>query len=190
MANDAARLTTTEFAVLGLLSFRERSGYDLARAAARSIGYMWAPSRSQIYKVLPRLVGWGLADVREVAQERRPDKAVYRISGSGLQALASWVEEVDENPAGGIGVFMLKLFFGGVADPEAVGAQLEAYRGFVRRRLAAYEEMERNVPDDEPLHSRIMLQHGIARARATLEWAEYARRALAAESAAAPQEDA
>ena len=50
-----------EYAILGLLARGESSGYDLARAADRSIAYMWAPSRSQIYKVLPRLVAWGLA---------------------------------------------------------------------------------------------------------------------------------
>ena len=76
-------LSTTDYSVLGLLAFGESSGYDLVRAASRSIDYMWAPSRSQIYKVLPRLVAWGLAESREVEQHDRPDKALYRITEAG-----------------------------------------------------------------------------------------------------------
>ena len=91
---------TTVVAVLGLLAFGERSGYDLSRVAAESIGYMWAPSRSQIYKVLPRLVEWGLATSRPVAQERRPDKQLYRLSEAGQARLAAWVGQVEEDPDG------------------------------------------------------------------------------------------
>jgi DNA-binding PadR family transcriptional regulator len=173
------KLTTTEYAVLGLLSFGDASGYDLSRMASRSVGYMWAPSKSQTYKILPRLLEWGLAESREVAQRGRPDKAVYRITAEGLQALRSWIEDVEDEPAGGVGVFALKLFLAGAASEEATLAQLSAYEGFLTRRLTAYEDMEENLPDDEPVHSRILLRHGIVRTRATLGWAEEARKTLA-----------
>ena len=172
------QLTTTEYAVLGLLSFGERSGYDLARAADRTIGQMWAPSRSQIYKVLPRLVGWGLAESREVEQHRRPDKALYRISERGLDMLRDWIERVEEQPAGGVNVLFLKLFFAGVAPPEAAFAQLDTYRRVVERRLSELEEMEHNLAPDVGVYSRVALRHGIIRSRATLEWAEEAHAAL------------
>ena len=111
------RLSTTEHAVLGLLAFGESSGYDLARYAERSIDYMWAPSRSQIYKVLPRLVDRGLAESREVAQRGRPDKALFRITPAGLSTLRSWVEDVEDDPPGGPAVFLLKRPKPGVGMP-------------------------------------------------------------------------
>jgi len=175
------RLSTTEHAVLGLLAFGESSGYDLARYAERSIDYMWAPSRSQIYKVLPRLVDRGLAESREVAQRSRPDKALFRITPAGLSTLRSWVEDVEDDPPGGPAVFLLKLFFAWVAPPEVAQAQLEAYRGLLERHLAAFEEMELAPLRDEPVHSRIALRHGITRARATLEWVEEAKSLLEAD---------
>ncbi len=171
---------TTEYAVLGLLAFGERSGYDLSRVAAESIGYMWAPSRSQIYKVLPRLVEWGLATSRPVAQERRPDKQLYRLSDAGQARLAAWVEQVEEDPDGGPGVFLLKIFYGWTGAPGAAAAQLRAYRALLERRLAHYEAIEAALAPDEPPHSRIALGHGIARARATLAWAEESERELLA----------
>jgi PadR family transcriptional regulator, regulatory protein AphA len=172
------RLNTTEYAVLGLLAFGESSGYDLARSARRSIDYMWAPSRSQIYKVLPRLVDRSLAERREVEQRSRPDKALFRITPSGLTTLRSWVEHVEEDPPGGSAMFLLKLFFGWVAPPKAARAQLEAYTKLLEKNLGEFEEMERSPLPDEPVHSRLALRHGIARARATLEWADEARALL------------
>ena len=169
---------TAEYAVLGLLASGEASGYDLARTARRSIDYMWAPSRSQIYKVLPRLVEKGLAASREVEQRSRPDKALYRITPLGRAALRSWIEHVEDDPPGGNAVFLLKLFFAWVAPPEAARAQLEAYRSLLERHLSEFEEMERSPLRDEPVHSRIALRHGIARARATLQWAEEAKSLL------------
>jgi PadR family transcriptional regulator, regulatory protein AphA len=180
-------MTTTEYAVLGLLSYGARSGYDLSRAAGRSIGYMWAPSRSQIYKVLPRLVRWGLAESREVEQQGRPDKAIHRITDSGLDVLRAWVERVEDDPPGGNAVFLLKIFFAGIAPPEAGLAQLDAYRAWGARRLDAFEAMERDLPDDEPVHSRIALRHGVVRARAAVAWADEARTALGGGPAAAPR---
>ena len=168
--------TTTEYAVLGLLASGESSGYDLARAASRSIDYMWSPSRSQMYKVLPRLVELGYAESRELRQKGRPDKALYQITPAGLAALRSWVEETaDDAPAG---VFLMKLFFAWVAPPDAARAQLARYRAQVERHLESFEEMEANPPGDEPVHSRIALRHGILRARATIEWAKEAESLL------------
>ena len=176
------RPTLTEYAMLGLLADGESSGYDLARAADRSIGYMWAPSRSQIYKVLPRLVAWGLATSREVEQRGRPDKAIYRITPAGRATLRAWLEDDAEAPQAGGTVFLLKLFLAGAAPPEAGLRQLEAYRTRLERRLAAFEAMERDPPDGQTVYDRIALAHGLAQARATLAWADDVRPQLEREA--------
>jgi len=176
--DEQPRLTTTEYAILGLLAGGESSGYDLARAADRTIVYMWAPSRSQIYKVLPRLVAWGLATSREVEQRGRPDKAVYRITRGGKATLRAWLEDDAEDPERGGDLFLLKLFLAGAAPPGAALRQLEAYRGRLERRLGIFEEMARALPHDEPVYGRVALAHGLAQVRATLAWADEARREL------------
>ncbi len=175
-----AALTTTEYAVLGLVAYRECSGYDLARGAARGIGYIWAPSRSQIYKVLRRLGARGLVASRAVEQQGRPDKALYRITTDGRAALAAWIEEVEDEPTGGPSVFLLKILFAWAAPPEAGLAQLEAYRRHLEATVAHFEELARGLPDDEPVHSLAALRHGIARGRITLEWIERTRPTLIA----------
>src|SRR5258705_2386848 len=112
-----APLSTTEGAVLGLLAPGERSGYELAKLAESSVAYLWTPSRSQIYKVLPRLESVGFARVREIEQHGRPDKALYKVTPNGLAALRGWLYAVEGEPGGGRVVFGLKLFFCNFASP-------------------------------------------------------------------------
>ena len=64
-------LTTTEAAVLSLLAIEgENSGYDLLKYVQKAIGYVWAPARSQLYSLLPRLVKDGYARSRSVTPVR------------------------------------------------------------------------------------------------------------------------
>jgi DNA-binding PadR family transcriptional regulator len=165
-----AQITTTEAAVLGLLAMAgERSGYELAKLAEQSIAYLWTPSRSQIYKVLPRLVAAGFAGMQEVEQRGRPDKTLYEITSDGLEALRGWLEEVEEEPAGGRVVFALKLFLCDFASPPTALAHLAAYRRFLERRLESYERLEARA-ESPPGYPEHVLQHGLARVRATLAW--------------------
>ena len=78
---------------------RASVGYELAKLAETGVAYLWTPSRSQIYKVLPRLVAAGFARMEEVAKGR-PDKALYEVTPEGLAALRSWLEDVEDEPVG------------------------------------------------------------------------------------------
>src|SRR5262249_59423595 len=102
---------TTTLVVLGLVALQPGSGYDLARLADRSVGYLWTPSRSQIYKVLPRLVADGLAAAKRVRQRDRPDKVLHSITPAGRRVLHRWLSEVDDEPSGNGNIFALKLLF-------------------------------------------------------------------------------
>jgi DNA-binding PadR family transcriptional regulator len=172
------QLTTTEGAVLGLAAFGEASGYDLARLAANSVAHIWTPSQSQIYKTLPRLAARGLTRTREIEQRGRPDKAVYRITRKGRDALRRWLDEVEDEPTSGRVEFPLKLFFCEFASPGTAQAQLVAYRRYLVRRLERYEALrggDRLFEGDLP---GLVLQHGIVRVNATLGWIEQTTAAL------------
>src|SRR6266540_4162544 len=172
-------LSTTEGAVLGLIAFGERSGYDLARLAEHSVEHLWTPSQSQIYKTLPRLVAWGLTRRTEIEQHGRPDKALYRITPKGRKTLRRWLDEVEEEPAGGRVVFALKLFFCEFASPATARTQLAAYRRHLTRRLERYEAL-REAPQlfFDSLYPNHVLQHGIRRVQATLAWIDETATAL------------
>jgi PadR family transcriptional regulator, regulatory protein AphA len=178
-------ISTTEGAVLGLLASGERSGYELAKLAEQGVAYIWTPSRSQIYKVLPRLAADGLASMREIEQRGRPDKALYEITPAGLEALRVWLDEVEDEPVGGNAVFALKLFLCDFASPATALAQLSAYRRFLERRLEAFERLRAPAAESPRSFPKHLLRHGLTRVRATLAWIDETKAAVEAEANAA-----
>src|SRR5260370_42312219 len=93
----ARPLSTTSHAVMALLSFAPMSGYQLARAADRSISRFWPISKPQVYAELQRLETVDLVEATEVAQDKLPDKRVFRLTPAGERALDDWL--ADRRPA-------------------------------------------------------------------------------------------
>jgi PadR family transcriptional regulator, regulatory protein AphA len=165
-------VSSTECAVLGLLTSGERSGYDLLKEAERSVGFFWTPAKTQLYAVLPKLVERGLATVRRVPQRDRPDKSLYRITPAGEDALAAGLEHV----GGSVNrnALELRIFFGAHRPPDAVIADLERVRDQARAHLAELEEIERGFDHAEHLFPWLTLLRGKEQAAADVRWAEQA----------------
>jgi DNA-binding PadR family transcriptional regulator len=183
MARTMSRATRTELAVLGLLAWSgEASGYELHKRAASSVGFIWAPARSQLYAVLKRLAEAGLASAREVVQADRPDKRLFTVTEGGMATLRDWLDSVEPiEPEDRDGV-LLKLFFGAFGDPETGRRQLLDYRERVERRLDTYREIERTFDGQRGTATLRRLQSlrlGIALMQASLAWADETLQALA-----------
>jgi DNA-binding PadR family transcriptional regulator len=166
----------TVLAMLGHLRRREVSGYDLKKFADESLGYLWAPSKTQLYVVLRRLVGDGLIVVRDVRQAHRPDKQLYRITSEGRAGVRAWLEQDEDEVDPDRSTFMLKFFFGRQAAPEAMRRQLDAFRDAYAQRRAVYEEIDRTAGNrsTRDTYTRLALHYGIARAQAAVTWADAA----------------
>jgi PadR family transcriptional regulator AphA len=168
-----SRRSTTEYAVLGLLTKGESSGYDLQLSARKGVGHVWTAAKSQVYSVLPRLVKDGLVTSRLVRQERLPDKQVYRITRQGRRALKDWLEEPVDDLASARSPFLLKIFFGAAMSRAALVAHVETMRAYADEVLAEYRAIEDRIarrPED--YYGCLTLRWGLARAQAALEWAE------------------
>jgi PadR family transcriptional regulator AphA len=170
-------LTTTEAAVLGLLSEGPRSGYDLRKAVESSVGYFWGPAKSQIYAVLPRLVEGGYARVRKVAQDQRPDKSVYRLTRAGRDALKRWIEETPAPPDPDRNPLLLKVFFGEVASQEVLVEHIRQRRFEVETLRTYLEDIE-----EDDLYAKLTIDWGLEYAGAVIRWAKHAERELRARS--------
>lgn len=177
-------LTPTEYAVLGLLTYGEQSGYDLQKSADRSVGYFWTPAKSRIYAILPRLVDAGLVRRRDVVQEGRPNKQLYRLTPSGERALRDWIAVSPLDPEPSRNILLVKVFFGDVASPEEVLRQIRQRREEAEELKRVLEEIEsRRRPDD--VYPRLTRLYGLEYANAIIRWAKAAERELAAVEASA-----
>src|SRR5215813_2631780 len=93
-----APLTTTSYAVLGLLSIRPWSSYELTQQMDRSLGRVWPRAVSKLYEEPKKLASHGLA--RAVSEQNgRRTRAVYTITDKGRYALAEWLHDPGEGPA-------------------------------------------------------------------------------------------
>jgi DNA-binding PadR family transcriptional regulator len=172
-----AKLTTTEAAVLALLAIEgERSAYELVRLVERAIAHVWSPARSGLYAVLPRLAADGLASCRRLPQPGRPDRLVYAIDVDGRRALDAWLATVEP---GARESFFLKLFVGGLTDPETTLAQVDRFCADTEERLAILRAIEPgNTNRGHDWYHRHLLRYGIERAELELAWAERVARDL------------
>ncbi len=91
-------MTTSSYAVLGLLALRPWSAYDLARQAERSLRFAWPTSERHLYTEPKKLVALGYATMREEPIGPERTRKVYEISPSGREALASWTETAPAPP--------------------------------------------------------------------------------------------
>jgi len=163
-------LTTTEGVVLGLLAEGERSGYDLLKRAEGSVAHMWAPAKSQLYAVLPRLVEGGLARRRMVRQRGRPDKQLYRLTAAGRDAVRQWLES---GPPKSWDELLLKVFFAELCSRDALLRQLDDYAEVQQGFLAGYEAIS-----PATRYGALTLEYGLELMPVRLAWIEQARREL------------
>ena len=93
----ASRLTTSSYAVLGLLAIRPWTGYELTRQAKRSLRFAWPKSERLLYSEPKKLVEHGLATAYEESAGQR-NRTVYTITDEGRAALAEWTTTAPQPP--------------------------------------------------------------------------------------------
>ena len=140
MKTQAIKLTTTSYAVLGLLDFiGPASPYDLKGAIEQTLSHFWPVPHTTFYAEPARLAAGGLLSEEQEQGGRR--RKTYTLTAAGREALAAWVATPSAQPPQVRDEVVLKLFCG--ADPEpllrervewlrAELAELEGYLDAVR----------------------------------------------------------
>ena len=127
------------YAILSLLARIPLSGYDIAREMKKPKSFFFGQAQlGQIYPELTRLEEAELVTSTIIEQQGRPDKKVYTISPTGLQALQSWV--VAATPfIETRSEFLIKAHSLWLADAEQAIIHFRAHERYHRENLAAYE---------------------------------------------------
>jgi DNA-binding PadR family transcriptional regulator len=135
-------LSHTAAAVLGMVGLGAQSGYEILRAAERSVRFFWALGPPQIYAELKRLEQQGLISGRDAARGGRA-RRLYAITPAGEQALHAWLADPDD-----IGTLelrdpeMLRVFFADALDTAEALERLDIIR---RRSQTALEQFRREI---------------------------------------------
>jgi len=125
-------LTTTSYALLGLLAVQPWSTYELTRQMDRGLGRFWPRARSKLYEEPKKLVDAGLA-AATTEQVGRRGRTVYSITPAGREALAGWLRSPGEGPVLEFEQ-LLKVWFADSGTRADTLASLAAARSWAAER--------------------------------------------------------
>jgi len=166
-------------AILGFLSYRPLSGYDLKKIFDSSVRHFWYADQSQIYRTLATLTEEQLTTVEVVNQSEKPDRKVYHITPAGLNDLRGWLlgpfplQQSHSGP-------LVQVFFSGKLSDEEVVVKMNEAAAIFRGVLDRYNQVPQVVGDyikmvgspREAYFWMSTLDLGIETMKTQLVWAE------------------
>ncbi|GGS77992.1 PadR family transcriptional regulator [Planobispora rosea] len=180
-------------AVMAALLEGEASGYDLAKGFDASVANFWMATPQQLYRELDRMQAEGLVRARVVRQERRPDKRLFSLTGTGRRVLHEFTA-APPRPGAIRDELMVKVQAVDAGDVEAVRAAVEERMAWAQAKIARYERLRARLLDGrgeeeylaraERVGPYLTLMRGLAFERENQRWGEWALAVLRRRSAA------
>lgn len=124
-----------DYAILGLLSWRALTGYDIKKMFAGSTALYWSGNNNQIYTTLLKLLRNELVSREIVLEEDSPSRKIYSITPKGQAELRKWLlSEPDppqlKNP------FLIRLAWADQLNPDELGALIGKYEAEMQMQLS------------------------------------------------------
>ncbi|QUH04167.1 PadR family transcriptional regulator [Saccharopolyspora erythraea] len=142
-----------EHVILGLLSWRPFSGYELGKYLEREGRFIRSKVHlSQIYRLLSRMVdsGWVCYEVQ--ANDGRPDSKIYRLTEIGEQVLREWVASPYEPPSKFTdSEFLVRFHYGGPLDRAALLRLVRTELETRKAEVSLYRDRDRSVGPMQPI---------------------------------------
>jgi PadR family transcriptional regulator, regulatory protein AphA len=169
------RVNKTKYAILGALSFKPMSGYDIKNWLLQVISSFWSESDGQIYPTLIQLLNNKLIkrlDDVGIGGSKRQRK-VYEITREGVRFLKTWLaapaqEDIIRSE------FVLKLFNGKNLTKKDYIAHLKRKQEQAKQELKFYLTKQEHIKNE---HNNIngfywlqTLKSGIYHAKADIAW--------------------
>lgn len=107
-----------EHGILGFLSIKSLTGYDLKKLFNYSAVYFWPADQAQIYRALKKLAEDGFVELPTQEQGKTVERKVYAITEKGHQALHDWISSPERSDFISRLPFIMKLFFSGSLSHE------------------------------------------------------------------------
>src|SRR5215203_1235048 len=97
MMSSAPSMTTTSYAILGLLAVKPWTTHELVQQVDRSLRRLWPRAQSKLYEEPKKLVAHGFAKATDDSVGRRR-RTRYTITAKGRRALTAWLQQPGEGP--------------------------------------------------------------------------------------------
>lgn len=138
-----------KYAILGLLSWKPLTGYDLKQIFRSSLTMYWSGGNNQIYRTLVKLHEEEFVTRQIEDQESAPSRKIYTITSSGEATLREWLLSHPEVPEIK-NEFLIRMAWADQLSNEDLDDLLSRYQEEVNYRwIMQHEFMEREV-DKQP----------------------------------------
>ncbi len=172
-----------KYAILGLLSWRAFSGYEMKKVLSDSTALYWSGNSNQVYPTLVQLHKDGLVTSEVRQQGNYPPGKVYSLTSNGRDELRKWVMAEPalpqiRNP------FLTQLAWADQLDEADLTALLDRYEHELQMKLLMQRELERREPEGphrtprETLLWKFITGHDACIYECELQWVARLRTAL------------
>lgn len=173
-----------EHVILGMLSWRPFSGYELAKYLEVEGSFMGPKVHlSQIYRLLARMTYSGWVHYEVSVNDGRPDSKIYRLTEEGTRELRDWAASPYETPVRFPDPeFSARFLFGGPVDRDALLRLVRTELEERRAQVATFRDRDRSIGPVDPIEGvdpglvqrlgDLSHQLGAARKDLWIEWLE------------------
>ena len=166
----------TKYAILGVLSMKPCSGYDIKKFCDKSISYFWNENFGHIYPVLSQLEKDGMIALKESDRDDR--KKIYNVTEKGMEEFKDWLlQPVEYQPARS--ELLLKLVFAENIPVDKTIEMMEEVRERKKLELKNSLEIEasyNNTPGikEKPFYPYWLapLRYSIISTKASIRWCD------------------
>jgi DNA-binding PadR family transcriptional regulator len=130
------------YAILGILSCKPLTGYDLKKIIQSSSFMPWSGNNNQIYKSLVELLEEGFVINEVQHQESSPTKKIYTITEEGLTKLKEWVLS-SPDPLEFKKPFLVQLAWADQLSAEELNDLLARYEYEIKMQILSHQEKKR-----------------------------------------------
>jgi len=127
-------VSPTSFALVGLLSIRSWTAYELTQQMNRALRWAWPRTEANIYNEVKRLVPLGLANSVEETSAGRA-RTRYQVTERGREAVSEWLR-TEPAPVRVQFETLLRLFLADQGGLDELRASITATRRHIRESIA------------------------------------------------------
>lgn len=163
-------------AILGYLSWKPLSGYDLKKIFQDSAFMHWSGNNNQIYRTLLQLSEEKAIESEMEHRESAPSRKIYTITECGRNLLADWVKNNRPEVPEYKNEILVQLAWAGESKVEDLDGLLLEYGEAIQTQIVMHQEKKRRAayfPDRNELEDYLwnkISDNMIATYEKELEW--------------------
>ncbi|MDK2868326.1 MAG: hypothetical protein PWP38_2641 [Clostridiales bacterium] len=170
----------TTYVILGLLSEAPMTGYQIKQVIDIRFKFFWRESYGQIFPTLKAMVESGDINILDIAPQNNRAQKTYAITPQGTANLKTWLSMPVETEMVRLEL-LLKMYFGNLADREAMQSHLAAFQAAHQSdldQLNAFSDEVTKLLDQDENHPMVLsvIDFGQKVNRAYLAWVEAAQK--------------